>query len=140
MSEGAFILLREDYNSIFDGNVTIKNCRMGPTVTSIITGSWRSYETGLPNYMVRSLTIDGLVVETTGGYGSFSTYKIYLFNIGGASKSSTSDSLNPVILPTSVTYATVTTSKVSGNGYGKIQVTTSKNSNDAFSTVTVTKK
>ena len=140
VSEGTFILLREDYNSIFDGNITIKDCRMGPTVTSIITGSWRSYETGLPNYMVRSLTIDGLVVETTGGYGSFSTYKIYLFNIGGASKTSTSDSLNPVILPTSVTYANVTTSKVSGSGYGKLQVNASKNSGDAFSTVTVTQK
>ena len=139
MSEGTFILLREDYNSIFDGNITIKNCRMGPTVTSIITGSWRSYDTGFAkNYMVRSLTIDGLVVETTGGYGSFSTYKIYLFNIGGAAKSSTTDSVNPVVLPTSVTYANVTTSKVSGNGYGKLQVNTTKNSGDAFSTVTVT--
>ena len=136
VSEGTFILLREDYNSIFDGNVTIKNCRMGPTVTSIITGSWRSYETGLPNYMVRSLTIDGLEVETTAGT---LTYNIYLFSIGGASKTSTSDPVNPVILPTSVSYANVTRVKLSGYG-SSIKVNTSKNSGDAFSTVTVTKK
>lgn len=136
VSEGAFILLREDYNSIFDGNVTIKNCRMGPTVTSIITGSWRSYETGLPNYMVRSLTIDGLEVETT---ANSLTYNIYLFSIGGASKTSTSDAVNPVILPTSVSYANVTRVKLSGYG-SSIKVNTSKNSGDAFSTVTVTKK
>lgn len=136
VSEGTFILLREDYNSIFDGNITIKDCRMGPTVTSIITGSWRSYETGLPNYMVRSLTIDGLEVETT---ASKLTYDIYLFNIGGASKTSTSDAVNPVILPTSVSYANVTRVKLSGYG-SSIKVNTSKNSGDAFSTVTVTQK
>ena len=137
VSENHFILLREDYNSIFDGDITIKDCRMGPKVTNIITGSWRSYETGLPNYMVRSLTIDGLVVETT---GSGINYNIYLFSIGGASKSSTSDALNPVILPTSVSYANITKEKVSGLGYSSIKVNTSKNSGDAFSTVSVTKK
>ena len=136
-SENHFILLREDYNSIFDGDITIKDCRMGSKVTNIVTGSWRSYETGLPNYMVRSLTIDGLTVETSGsGYN----YNIYLFNIGGAAKTSTSDALNPVILPTSVSYSNVTKEKVSGLGYSNVKVNTSRNSGDAFSTVSVTKK
>ena len=136
-SESHFILLREDYNSIFDGDIIIKNCRMGSKVTNIVSGSWRSYETGLPNYMVRSLTIDGLTVETSGsGYN----YDIYLFNIGGAAKTSTSDALNPVILPTSVSYSNVTKEKVSGLGYSNVKVNTSRNSGDAFSTVSVTKK
>ena len=126
ITEGAFILLRTDYNSVFDGDLIIKNCRMGPTITSVISGTWRSFYNGLPNYMFRSVTIDGLTVESN------STISVY--NISSASKSSVNDSVNKLFLPESV--------KVSGvvrtNG-SAASVKVSAKSNDAFTTVQLIK-
>jgi Ca2+/Na+ antiporter len=66
VSEGAFVLLRTDYNSVFDGDLIIKNCRMGAGITSLISGTWRSFYNGLPNYMFRSVSVDGLTVVALG--------------------------------------------------------------------------
>ena len=126
ITEGAFILLREDYNSVFDGDLIIKNCRMGPTITSVISGKWRSFDNGLPNYMFRSVTIEGLTVESTSS-------TIYVYQISGASKSAVNDSVNKLFLPDSIKVSEVT--NTSGRA---ITVKASKNS-DAFSTVTLTK-
>lgn len=125
LSGDAFILLRTDYNSVFDGDVIIKNCKMTSAVTSIITGQWRSFYNGLPNYMTKSLTIDGLTVESS---------KIYLYKVS-ASPSATSDSVNPLYLPENV--------KVSGVKrvlYGitvSATVEASYYSDSAFSNITI---
>ena len=129
VSEGAFILLREDYNSIFDGDLIIKNCRMGSGITSLISGSWRSFDNGLPNYMFRSVTIEGLTSEASG-----ISCKLYVYQITNASKSAITDTVNPLYLPTSITVSDVKSSAWSTS------ISASKTSNDAFSTVTVTKK
>ena len=123
-ADGAFILLRTDYNSVFDGDLIIKNCRMGPNVTQIVTGTWRSFYNGLPNYMFRSVTIEGLTVE--------SNNTIYLYNISGAKKAALNDSVNKLYLPESV--------KITGvvrTGGASVSVKASKSYTDAFSTITV---
>ena len=126
ITEGAFILLRTDYNSIFDGDLIIKNCRMGPTITSVISGTWRSFDNGLPNYMFRSVTIDGLTVET-------SNRTVYVYNISSASKNAVNDSVNKLYLPDSVKVSGVVNSKGSS-----VTVKTSSKTGDAFSTVPIT--
>ena len=128
ITEGAFILLRTDYNSVFDGDLIIKNCTMGPTITSVISGSWRSFYNGLPNYMFRSVTIEGLTVEST-------STTIYVYQISGASKSAVNDSVNKLFLPDSIKVSGVTSA--SGR---TVTVRASKNTTDAFSTVSVTKE
>jgi hypothetical protein len=130
ISEGAFVLLREDYNSVFDGDLIIKNCTMGKSITSIVSGRWRSFDCGLPNYMFRTITIDGLTSEVSG-----STCKLYVYQIANASKSATSDAVNPLYLPTSITV-----SGVESDAWLSTNISASKNSGDAFSTVSVTKK
>ena len=130
VSEGSFILLREDYNSVFDGDLIIKNCRMGASITSIIKGSWRSFDCGLPNYMFRTVTIEGLTSEASG-----STCKLYIYQISNAAKSATSDSVNPLYLPTSITV-----SGVKSDAWLSTNIYATKTSNDAFSTVSFTKK
>lgn len=88
-----FIQLRADYNSLFDGNVTIKNCTAGSTVKGLISGTWNKHDAGLPNYMVRHLEVDGLTVESG---------QLALFRINGAARGVTEDAVNPLYLPTSV--------------------------------------
>ena len=132
VSEGSFILLREDYNSVFDGDLIIKNCTMGSAITSIVGGRWRSFYNGLDNWMFRTITIDGLTVETTGGYSY--NYNIYVYNISDSSNSATSDSVNKLYIPTSVKVSNVSMKKISGLGYSKIKINASKVSG-AFSSV-----
>ena len=124
-AEGSFISLRTDYNSVFDGDLIIKNCRMGSTITSVVSGTWRSFYNGLPNYMFRSVTIEGLTVET-------SNRTVYVYNISKAVKSSVNDSVNPLCLPESITVSGV----VNASG-SSVSMKASK-STDAFSTVAVT--
>ena len=132
VSEGSFILLREDYNSVFDGDLIIKNSKMGSAITSIVGGRWRSFYNGLDNWMFRTITIDGLTVETTGGYSY--NYNIYVYNISDSSNSATSDSVNKLYIPTSVNVSNVSMKKISGLGYSKIKINASKVSG-AFSSV-----
>ena len=130
ISEGAFIHLRSDYNSVFDGDVVIKNCKMGSGITSIVNGTWRSFNNGLPNYMVRNLTIDGLTVEGQ-------TRSVFIFDIGGAdnSKSPLTDNVNKLYLPESVVVSGIKNS----NGE-KVIAIASRRSNNAFSSVVITEK
>lgn len=127
ITEGAFILLRTDYNSVFDGDLIIKNCTMGPTITSLISGSWRSFYNGLPNYMFRSVTVDGLTVESTGS-------TVYIYQISGASKSAVNDSVNKLFLPDNINVSGVTSAS------GRYLTVKASKNNDAFSTVAFTKE
>ena len=117
--------LRGDYNSVFDGDVIIKNCKMKEAVDTVINGTWRSFYNGLPNYVVRNIVIDGLETESN---------VIYIYNISGAVKSAVNDPVNKLYLPESIKVSGV----VATDG-GSVTVKASKN-NDAFSTVTVTRE
>ena len=123
IGEDAFILLRTDYNSIFDGDVTIKNCIAGPGITCIVTGNWISHYNGLPCQIIRSLTIDGLVVEGVD--------KISVFKIQNASIPALTSDVNKLFVPRYVMISGVS----SGDGS---DVTVSISAfNDAFATVPV---
>jgi hypothetical protein len=125
ISDGAFIKLRSDYNSVFDGDLVIKNCKMGSGITSIISGTWRSFYNGLPNYMFRSITIEGLTVE--------SNNTIYLYNnMSEAKKAALNDSVNKLYLPESVKITGV----VRTDG-ASVSVKASESYTDAFSTITI---
>ena len=126
-SGNAFITLRNDYNSIFDGDVVIKNCSAGSTVKSLISGNWVSHDAGLPNHMTRSVTADGLEI---GGD------LLYIFNVKSASKSALTDETNPLYLPSSVRISDVYKVDESGNKVG-VTPTVSKNLDDAFSTLEI---
>ena len=87
---GGFIHLRMDYNSVFDGDVVLKNCRMGSTLERIIEARWIQFYNGLPNNITNSLTIDGLVCEGD---------KVNLYEIYCANSESLKDEINPLYLP-----------------------------------------
>ncbi len=123
ISEDAFILLRSDYNSIFDGDVTLKNCTAGPGITCIITGNWLNHYNGLPNQITTSLTIEGLVVE------GVST--IHLFKIQNASVPTLNSEVNKLYIPKYIMI-----SGVSGIDGSDVNVSISA-FNDAFATVPV---
>ena len=90
ISEDSFITLRHDYNSVFDGDVIIKNCSMGAEISHIINGAWHSFDNGLPNYMCRSVTIDGLTVDRN---------TVYVYKVSGAVVGATDDTTNKLYLP-----------------------------------------
>ena len=64
ISVGAFVHLRGDYNSVFNGDLVIKNCVMGKDLNALVNGTWRSFYNGLPNYVCTSVTVDGLTAES----------------------------------------------------------------------------
>ena len=139
-SVGAFITLRTDYNSLFDGDIIIKNCTMGPDIKNIISGNWNhDHDAGLPNQMVRNLTIDGLTVQYEGtGW----TYNIYLFSVTKTTTTSdtSDDESNTLYTPSNtadgvaatVTVNNVELKKVSGS-YVSVKVNAS--TNDLFADV-----
>ena len=91
VSGSAFVHLRMDYSSYFNGDVEIVNCKMSPELSCIVEGKWQSFNCGLPNHMTNSLVINGLVTDRN---------KICLYNILGANSASLTDATNPLILPT----------------------------------------
>lgn len=119
-----FVHLRGDYNSVFNGDVVIKNCRVASGVNCMMNGVWRSFYNGLDNYMGRTLTVDGLVVEGNS--------EIYLYNIHGADKEAVNDAVNKLYLPEYVRFC-----GVEGADVPSVNVLPSYNANDAFSTVKV---
>ena len=130
---GSFILLREDYNSHFDGDIIIKNCRMGSDITSIIGGNWyNDFNNGLQNHIVNNLTIDGLHSENEGekdwsNWGK-KTVKIHLWSI--TERTSGTGASNPICgLP-----ATVRVRNVTSNAE-VTKVKASANSGDAFADI-----
>ena len=90
VSGSGFIHLRMDYNSIFDGDVILKNCRAGNTVNKIIEAKWFSFYNGLPNRCTSSLSIDGLVCESD----EFSLYEVYQADVNALT-----DETNRIYLP-----------------------------------------
>ena len=126
ISGGTFVHLRGDYNSVFDGNLTVKNCKMMERVDTILNGTWRSFYNGLPNYIGRNIVIDGLEVEGD---------NVYIYNLGGAVMEAVNDPVNKLYLPDSVSVKGITASDGSAR---EITVKPSKN-NDAFSTIVITK-
>lgn len=93
ISGGSFIHLRMDYNSVFDGDVVMKNCRMGQGMERVIEGLWIKHYNGLPNRVTNSLTIDGLVCEHPDAA---------LYSIRNADKNALNDDVNKLILPKTV--------------------------------------
>lgn len=120
---GAFVHLRMDYNSYFDGDVILKNCRMGSELDTIVIGRWVSFYNGLPNYVTRSVTVDGLVVD--GG-------ELHVYNIREAVPESVNDAVNKLYLPEMIRLTNVT----SPNGV-KTKISASKN-DDALANIEIT--
>jgi hypothetical protein len=79
-----------DYNSVFDGDVIIKNCRCGENMTKIIEGRWVRFYNGLDNHVTNSLSVDGLRCDS----GEMSLYAIY-----NADPGSLTDDVNKLYLP-----------------------------------------
>ena len=128
ISEGAFILLREDYSSVFDGDIEIINCKMGSGITNIIAGRYYTdYHCGLTNYLARNITIDGL--ETESGYNT----KIYIYSIG--STTTGMGESNPLQDLESVRVRNVYRKTVLG-GTSSVNVYASRNS--VYSNMTIT--
>ncbi len=90
ISGNAFIHLRMDYNSVFDGDVVMKNCRCGENMTKIVEGRWVKFYNGLDNHVTNSLSIDGLRCDS----GEMSLYAIY-----NADPGSLTDDVNKLYLP-----------------------------------------
>ena len=93
-----FVHLRMDYNSVFNGDVVIKNCRMGPQMTRIMEARWISFYNGLPNHITTSLDVDGLVCECP---------DVALYDIAYATVESLTDEVNRLYLPSRVTVKNV---------------------------------
>ena len=96
VSGRGFVHLRMDYNSVFDGDVVLKNCVAGADVGDIIQGRWVKHYNGLDNQITRSLTVDGLKAES----GEMIFYELY-----GASPDSLIDDVNKLYPPRSITYS-----------------------------------
>ncbi len=118
LSGDPFVMLRNDYNSIFDGDVVIKNCVAGSAIKSVFAGNWVKHDAGLPNYMVRNVLIDGLLAESN---------TLYIFNIKNASEAALTDSVNPLYLPDSIVVSNI----FGSDGKTEITPVVSKNQ-DAF--------
>ena len=91
VSGSAFVHLRMDYNSVFNGDVEIVNSEMSSEIGTIVEGKWISFYNGLPNHMTNSLVINGLTTARS---------NVCLYSIQGATAASLTDSTNPLILPT----------------------------------------
>lgn len=88
-----FIGLRDDYGSVFSGDIYIKDCEYsGGNV--VIGGTWRSFYTGLPGALPATVTIDNLTFASGSGY---------VFRVRGATGASLTDAKNPIIPTTKVT-------------------------------------
>ena len=98
VSGHSFIHLRMDYNSIFNGDVSIRNCRFGKDMRCVVEGKWVSFYNGLPNNMTNSMLIDGLATDDG---------DITLYEVRGGSAESLTDETNRLILPKNVTVRNV---------------------------------
>ena len=125
ISGSYFISLRDDYNSIFDGDIIVRNCTAGKDVKEFIKGTWREFYNGLDNVITRSIDIDGLKVEAN----SFT-----LFRIANATGDSLTNATNPLFIPTSVTVRN--TYLVSANGESALKPRASYFS-DAFAEIEI---
>jgi hypothetical protein len=99
----SFIHLRMDYNSIFDGDIIIKNSRSGENVPVIVNARWISFYNGLPNRITDNLVLDGFTTEAT---------ELYMYDLYCATPESLNDEINKLYLPNSVMLKDVT---IAGN-------------------------
>ena len=95
LSGTEFITLRYDYNSVFDGDVYLKDCTAEAPITCLIGGGWQEHNNGLPNYVVRNVYIDGLTLKRSG--------QVSVYNISGATAAAAASEINPLLLPETVT-------------------------------------
>ena len=148
--DSSFIHLRTDYNSVFTGDVIIKNCQMGTGVDSIVVGKYTATHCGIENYMIKNLTVDGLTFvdptgltyvdpdATEGVVGNCSNLAagtrntVYVYNISGASAANITDA-NPILLPVSVYLSGIR----NANGT-RVIIDASKNG-DIFEGIAITK-
>ena len=94
LSGWCFIGLREDYGSVWNGSITIKDCEYAGGKV-IIGGTWRSFNTGLPANIGTKILIDRLKVTDP---------STCVYHIKGASAFSLTDTVNPLIPPSGVTF------------------------------------
>ena len=87
-----------DYNSVFDGDVTVKNCRCGEQMKILIEGRWVKFYNGLDNHVTNNLTVDGLVCDS----GEFAFY-----SIRNLEPTSTTDDVNRLYLPEKIVASNV---------------------------------
>ena len=99
VSGNAFIHLRMDYNSVFDGDVIMKKCRLGKGMANVVEGMWVSFYNGLDHRITNSLSIDGLISEGD---------NVTLYNIRNATADSLTDATNRLIVPEFATVKNVT--------------------------------
>ena len=92
-----FISLRNDYNSIFDGDIIVRGCT-AVDLSDFIYGTWREFYNGLDTVMTRSIDIDGLEVHND----SFT-----LFHINDAARDALNSKINPLTVPERVTLRNV---------------------------------
>ena len=90
---GYFISLRNDFNSIFDGDIVVRNCTAGKEIESFILSSWREFYNGLDNVMIRSIDVDGLKIMGE---------SLTIFNANNATRDALISKINPLFIPESV--------------------------------------
>lgn len=88
-----FVALRADYNSIFDGDIVVRNCLSGRGIKEFVCGTWHNFYNGLDNVMIRSIDIDGLKVEEN---------PFTIFRITNAKKDVVENEINPLFIPSNV--------------------------------------
>ncbi len=121
LSGSEFILLREDYNSIFDGDIIIKNCTAGKSITRVVKGRWvQSHHNGLDNWCVRNITVENLTFKNKG--------TVYLFEITNLTYGADKHKTNPFFFPESITLIGVTDKLLvaSNSYYNQIPTTRTK--------------
>lgn len=96
VGNSGFVHLRDDYNSVFDGELIIQNCVAKKPITALVAGRWLSFYNGLPNHMINKVTIDGLTVEEPA---------FALYDIRRATAAALTDAINPLYAPEEITIA-----------------------------------
>ena len=90
---GYFISLRNDFNSIFDGDIVVRNCTAGKDIKSFVLSNWREFYNGLDNVMIRSIDVDGLKIMGE---------SLTIFNANNATHDALINKINPLFIPESL--------------------------------------
>lgn len=94
LADDGFVRMREDYNSLFEGELIVRNCVAKKPIAALVVGRWLSFYNGLPNHMMDKVTIEGLTVEDP----SFA-----LYDLRRATAASLEDAVNPLPAPQEIT-------------------------------------
>ena len=97
--------LREDYGSMFAGEVRVRNVSMvreGTQRLSLFDGAWHNHNFGYPIYLPQKVTIDNLTVPegafVTAFTSNFDSYE----DVTGAALNDGTENHNPLYLPKSI--------------------------------------